>query len=251
MTLHDEKKHYKYLIFSFSSVLCQARPQREEGKTIQISLIQKAYEIAYPDLKPREKQITDKMIEGKSIFQIFKALNSVQADELYTKYKELLEENNIKRLELTPGSESLLKQLKQFGIKVILLDFKHPSIVRKALNALGIDSYVEKVVDTQQSGELRKGRPEVFHHLIQRDYPDMTQFNTAVVGYQNADLNFAQSVGLDSFWLQNAGGDFNMCAHLAEENGKTVQDLSDLLKMIGYQPSNTEEAHLGHLTNRP
>lgn len=221
----------KYIISSFSGLLCKLDREENDPKEADIQLIQNAFSQCELTV-PHHDIIEDKMRTGEKPETIFHQISPEDSSALHEAYEQQLEKNYINNMQLAdPKIPNLLATLQEAEVKIIIVDFRTPTSVKEALEHLKIAQYIDSVIETKPDGELRKANPAVFNKLIKEKYPEITADNTIIIGHQSADINFAHhpAVNLPFCWAKYAGADYEMCRPLLDkETDKVFYNATDL-----------------------
>lgn len=161
-------------------------------------------------------------------FMQFYGFNSIQAEELITKYREYFAEAGIFENEVYEGIEELLIRLKQAGKKLYVATSKPEEFANRILEHFRLAQYFEDICGATMNGS-RSVKEEVIRYAMDKN--GITEKEKVVmVGDREHDILGAKAVGMASIGVLYGFG--NREEFIAAGADAIVEDVADVYEAI-------------------
>lgn len=167
---------------------------------------------------------------GPPVFDSFKrelAMTNEQSEKAVEKYRENYTRSGIYQLEMYPGIETLIKELKESGVKVAIASSKPEKFVIKLIDYLKISNLIDFVA-APESDNAPEGKAVLVERALKNS--GIEKSRAVMVGDRYFDIDGANGAGVESIGvtfgygseeeLRNAGATY--LADNAEEIRKLI-----------------------------
>lgn len=183
---------YKYLLFDLDGTLTDPK----EGITTSVQYALKAYGIEEPDLDKLTPFIGPPLRES---FMKFYGFHEAQAEDAVAKYREWFAPTGIFQNEIYPGTEEMLREMKDAGMILAVASSKPQVFVEKILHHFSIYDYFQVIVGSELDG-TRDSKEEVVEEALRQlqegNGAPLAKEKTVMVGDRKFDIIGGREHGL-------------------------------------------------------
>jgi phosphoglycolate phosphatase len=151
-------------------------------------------------------------------------------DLAVARYRAIYAEHADEWSTLYPGVAPFLKAALANEVALVVVSNKGEPALRASLGALGIAGHFALILG-EQAGLRPKPAPDIFDHRIVPAFADIPRNEMLFVGDTPADLEFANSVGIDACWAAHGHGDEKACRLL--DPVSVIDGFDELAKFVG------------------
>jgi phosphoglycolate phosphatase len=183
---------------------------------------------------PPDHEIAAVIARGLALPETFRAvapaLAADQVERCVDRYRIHYPAFGLARSVLYEGVQTSLSRLSAMGVAVVVLSNKGHAAVDAALAHFGLASSVRHVL-ADEPGQPTKPDPDVFHRRIAPLFAARPSADYIMVGDTEADLRFAQAVGVRSCWASYGYGHVEACRSIAPDY--EIARFSELIDIVG------------------
>lgn len=212
---------YKAILFDFDGTLADTAP------TI-IQRFKETFALAgLPDRSEKEIRATIGLPLSTSFMKLQPTITADRALELCDIYREGYEEEAIKILRAFPGTEQVLRYLKDQGYKTAVVSSKKTDLIIEMTQALGISDLFDQLLGEDK---VKHKKPAPDMALLGMELLKADKAETLVVGDSTYDIAMAKSAGVDSVWASYGYGRREDVLQLNPDY--TIGKITDLLTIL-------------------
>lgn len=215
-------KDYKVVIFDLDGTLSDSG----EGITKCVQYAISKFGIEESDLTKLEHFVGPPLKE-----EFMKSYNFTdeQAAECVEKYRERYKPIGIYETAIYPGTEDMLKSLKENNKYIAMATSKPQPMAEEVLKFLKIDGYFDKVMGAELIGP-RQSKEAVLNALFE-EFPDnIKKSDCVMIGDTYFDVQGANAVGIDCIGVSYGYGDVKEMISLgAKKIVDSAKELDELL----------------------
>lgn len=189
-----------------------------------------AYALEKFNIKVKERSELYKFIGPplQDSFAQFYGFNEKECENAITYYREYFKERGLYENELYDGMETLLKDIRNAGKKVILATSKPEKFAVEILKYFKIEQYFDTIAGATMDGSRSKKADVIAYALKESGIEDLS--STVMVGDREHDILGAKEIGIASIGVLYGYGDREELQKAgAKHIVETVGELRDLL----------------------
>lgn len=214
--------NYSVIIFDLDGTLSNSK----EGITKSVQYAISKFGIEEPDLNNLEHFIGPPLVDELMKSYNFTKEQALDAVEFYRKrYKPI----GIYETEIYPGTEEMLKELRNNNKYIALATSKPQPMAEEVLRYLKIDGYFHKVMGAELKGP-RQSKAAVLEALFDEMPDKIAREQCVMIGDTCFDIDGANTIGIDSIGVSYGFGDNEeMLEHGAKAIAYSAKELCSML----------------------
>ena len=170
--------------------------------------------VEHGEQMPSAARLAEVIAQGLPLEAAFMALAASPDPEgiarRVVRYREHYPEFDRQKTVLYDGVRETIAQLRTMGRRMAVLSNKGQAAVEAALERFALTPFIDVVV-AAQPGRAVKPDPKVFSDRIAPLFPGYGLPGFLMVGDTEADIAFAQTIGIDVGWASYGYGDGTVC----------------------------------------
>lgn len=201
---------YPILLLDYDGTLAETRPA-----------ILRSLEEAFEDIgrtPPPRSYLQERLGKGDALQGFYQSIvdegaSTEEAQRYVAAYRERYTQADEEETYLYDGAHEVLQILQGRGYKMVAVSNKHGPTLRHSLDRFQLEPFFEAAIGAEE-GLPRKPEKEVFTQRLAHLLPGWKAEQFLMVGDTTADINFAQTLGMDVCWASYGHGVEEVCKAL-------------------------------------
>lgn len=219
---------YRLIVFDFDGTIC------DTSQSI-IYCINRTFE-RFGQKLPNQNEIVHLIATGAAASDIFRQflpyylkVDAAVLNQWVSEYRDIYHHEGVSKIQVYPGVRGILSFLHDRGIIVIVMSNKGELMIKSVLKNLGLQITVNLAIGDRY-GVGKKPHPNIFNRMIKPKFPGISKQEILMVGDTEADIVFAQAVGIDVCWASYGYGNVEACVNLSPNF--VVNSIDELIEIL-------------------